>query len=716
MFGVEPRIIMAAGAWPMSASHPPEEISEHTPHSSCSAPQRPQPIVTPGCPAGTATATAAASATVGHTVAAAGQWESSRGALEEMALTMRGSDGHCWLKYGQKQLSRQRHIIRCYYRCASHRSAACPVKKVVDTDMRPPVSPASISVSYSGGCHTHPQPLRPQPLHLPQQEANEQSVMQPVPPANVSVSYSGGCHTHPQLLHLRQEGISNAVGDDAVVCPPVSPATVSVAYSGGCRLRCQPLRSPLLQLEGSSNAEGREQSRRQPTSATRSSGHTHRQPLHPMPLHVRQQEGSGSAEGHELILAVVAPNCHGNAGESGGSATPSGRSGVDAEPSRTQRARAVTAARTAQGDAEAANESAFQGPPSGCSDAENKPSRAQRAMTDAGGTQVPHMETVHAFDSPVSPLEVPPSPPSAPLSPQTHETAFCVEPLPPLPSAARVVSPTVSSLDLLQPTVSTPDRGHMLHAPCTSSGVLTLNPDSNPLLTQHSSRLNSALPLTDSVIMSAQKQHENEPPLSHRSHLPGLNPGFFESPISLLCDAPGSITQVPEQHFKRQTPDCEACTLESRPIAKQQIEPMAPRLSQLTPSRPADSVLSLNTLVVSPMPAAAAAAAAADTRLTPCMRSTCAGENNAGSGKSHASSGNGDKAKRRKLKWPFGDVPCEQLVPTSTGHSGPPDSPSFGGVSWCQLLSGVSGSTAGKSHDIFSFLGGGDAESVLDYM
>ncbi|GJP31082.1 hypothetical protein CLOM_g9088 [Closterium sp. NIES-68] len=154
-------------------AHPPQQLlctAEATANSDA------------GLPAGTATATAAASATVGHTVAAAGQWESSRGALEEMALTMRGSDGHCWLKYGQKQLSRQRHIIRCYYRCASHRSAACPVKKVVDTDMRPPVSPASISVSYSGGCHTHPQPLRPQPLHLPQQEANEQSVMQPVPP------------------------------------------------------------------------------------------------------------------------------------------------------------------------------------------------------------------------------------------------------------------------------------------------------------------------------------------------------------------------------------------------------------------------------------------------------------------------------------------------------------------------------------------------------
>ncbi|GJP31083.1 hypothetical protein CLOM_g9089 [Closterium sp. NIES-68] len=79
------------------------------------------------------------------------------------------------------------------------------------------------------------------------------------------------------------------------------------------------------------------------------------------------------------------------------------------------------------------------------------------------------------------------------------------------------------------------------------------------------------------------------------------------------------------------------------------------------------------------MPAAAAAAAAADTRLTPCMRSTCAGRTMLDLAKSHASSGNGDKAKRRKLKWPFGDVPCEQLVPTSTGHSGPPDSPSFGG-------------------------------------
>ncbi|CAI7859430.1 unnamed protein product [Closterium sp. NIES-53] len=81
-----------------------------------------------------------------------------RGAMEEMTRAVHGTDGHMWLKYGQKQLARFPSTIRCYYRCASYFSSKCAMKKTVDMDMRRPLSPATVTIAYSGGSHNHPQP------------------------------------------------------------------------------------------------------------------------------------------------------------------------------------------------------------------------------------------------------------------------------------------------------------------------------------------------------------------------------------------------------------------------------------------------------------------------------------------------------------------------------------------------------------------------------
>ncbi|CAI5503408.1 unnamed protein product [Closterium sp. Naga37s-1] len=85
----------------------------------------------------------------------------ARRELEEMVARVVGSDGHNWLKYGQKQVQRS-NATRCYYRCSRAKtSLRCSGKKTVDINCRygsDPLSPHAIQVSYRCRLHNHPTP------------------------------------------------------------------------------------------------------------------------------------------------------------------------------------------------------------------------------------------------------------------------------------------------------------------------------------------------------------------------------------------------------------------------------------------------------------------------------------------------------------------------------------------------------------------------------
>ncbi|GJP83268.1 hypothetical protein CLOP_g13441 [Closterium sp. NIES-67] len=76
--------------------------------------------------------------------------------LDEMVARVVGSDGHSWLKYGQKQVQRS-STIRCYYKCSRSKfSASCPAKKTIDIDCHAPLSPHVFQVTYRCRRHNHP--------------------------------------------------------------------------------------------------------------------------------------------------------------------------------------------------------------------------------------------------------------------------------------------------------------------------------------------------------------------------------------------------------------------------------------------------------------------------------------------------------------------------------------------------------------------------------
>ncbi|CAI5984959.1 unnamed protein product [Closterium sp. NIES-64] len=89
-----------------------------------------------------------------------------RRGLEAMVAQVVGSDGHSWLKYGQKQVKGST-ATRCYYRCARVKSnPRCPAKKTVDitcSNRNEPPSPDAFQVTYRCTLHNHPLPPR-QPL------------------------------------------------------------------------------------------------------------------------------------------------------------------------------------------------------------------------------------------------------------------------------------------------------------------------------------------------------------------------------------------------------------------------------------------------------------------------------------------------------------------------------------------------------------------------
>ncbi|CAI6012732.1 unnamed protein product [Closterium sp. NIES-65] len=71
--------------------------------------------------------------------------------LEGVVAKVVASDGHNWLKYGQKRLN-QSSATRCYYKCSLAKAIPrCPAKKTVDIN-----SPDSIHVTYKCRLHNHP--------------------------------------------------------------------------------------------------------------------------------------------------------------------------------------------------------------------------------------------------------------------------------------------------------------------------------------------------------------------------------------------------------------------------------------------------------------------------------------------------------------------------------------------------------------------------------
>ncbi|CAI5461517.1 unnamed protein product [Closterium sp. Yama58-4] len=86
---------------------------------------------------------------------------------EAMVARVVGSDGHSWLKYGQKQVKGS-SATRCYYRCARAKSISrCQAKKTVDiTCSSEPLSLDAIQVTHRCRLHNHlAPPLRP--IHRP---------------------------------------------------------------------------------------------------------------------------------------------------------------------------------------------------------------------------------------------------------------------------------------------------------------------------------------------------------------------------------------------------------------------------------------------------------------------------------------------------------------------------------------------------------------------
>ncbi|CAI5988863.1 unnamed protein product [Closterium sp. NIES-65] len=85
-----------------------------------------------------------------------------RRGLEAMVAQVVGSDGHSWLKYGQKQVKGSTAT-----RCARVKSnPRCPAKKTVDitcSNRNEPPSPDAFQVTYRCTLHNHPLPPR-QPL------------------------------------------------------------------------------------------------------------------------------------------------------------------------------------------------------------------------------------------------------------------------------------------------------------------------------------------------------------------------------------------------------------------------------------------------------------------------------------------------------------------------------------------------------------------------
>ncbi|CAI7884990.1 unnamed protein product [Closterium sp. NIES-53] len=85
----------------------------------------------------------------------------ARRGFEEVVARVVGSDGHNWLKYGQKQVQRS-NATRCYYKCSRAKTnLRCPAKKTVDINCRnglDPLSPGAIQVSYRCRLHNHPAP------------------------------------------------------------------------------------------------------------------------------------------------------------------------------------------------------------------------------------------------------------------------------------------------------------------------------------------------------------------------------------------------------------------------------------------------------------------------------------------------------------------------------------------------------------------------------
>ncbi|CAI5988166.1 unnamed protein product [Closterium sp. NIES-64] len=223
-------------------------------------------------------------------------WEQDLGPrglkLEVVVARVVGSDGHNWLKYGQKQVQRSNatrcyykctrakttisHVLyyclqsrlplptplplspsppralltRCYYKCSRAKtSLRCPAKKTVDINCRngsDPLSPDAIQVAYRCRLHNHPAPpiSRPPnhptvPIYSPTKRPNYRRTYRPLDRpmshhSNLAVSHGGaGCtaaSSAARLDHLAAALDSPDGGSHAALTYPDTHSHAALTY------------------------------------------------------------------------------------------------------------------------------------------------------------------------------------------------------------------------------------------------------------------------------------------------------------------------------------------------------------------------------------------------------------------------------------------------------------------------------------------------------
>ncbi|CAI5486748.1 unnamed protein product [Closterium sp. Naga37s-1] len=205
-------------------------------------------------------------------------WEQDLGPrglkLEVVVARVVGSDGHNWLKYGQKQVQRSNatrcyykctrakttishvlyYCLQCYYKCSRAKtSLRCPAKKTVDINCRngsDPLSPDAIQVAYRCRLHNHPAPpiSRPPnhptvPIYGPTKRPNYRRTYRPLDRpmshhSNLAVSHGGaGCtaaSSAARLDHLAAALDSPDGGSHAALTYPDTHSHAALDSQAAC--------------------------------------------------------------------------------------------------------------------------------------------------------------------------------------------------------------------------------------------------------------------------------------------------------------------------------------------------------------------------------------------------------------------------------------------------------------------------------------------------